>query len=232
MAFTLSKSGITTGNTIQTFHVTQSIDALTGEQAYDIKISGSLELTGSVKSQNGFIGNITGTSSYSENATLSNTVKLSNIVTTSSYTVPYISSTASAVNLYYSSTGPKYNPVTETLTVKNIQGTASIATKVEIIPSQSVILGDVYPSGSTVLTNSSLKLITGASKTGNVPKTVDINIPVLVGKTLGQTCFITTGISGSLGSSNVVVVNGLVGTTLTFESMIPNTDFYFTIIYI
>jgi hypothetical protein len=46
MAKTLSKSGITDGSTIEVSHVTQSIDALIGIDAYDITISGSLTLSG------------------------------------------------------------------------------------------------------------------------------------------------------------------------------------------
>ena len=42
MANTLSKAGITTGGTVETWHVTQSIDAFTEQEAYDIYISGSL----------------------------------------------------------------------------------------------------------------------------------------------------------------------------------------------
>jgi len=48
MAKTLDKSGITDSSTIEAWHVTQSIDALKGTDAYDITISGSLNLTGSV----------------------------------------------------------------------------------------------------------------------------------------------------------------------------------------
>ena len=44
----LSKTGITTGTTVETWHVTQSVDAFTGTEAYDITISGSLTVTGSV----------------------------------------------------------------------------------------------------------------------------------------------------------------------------------------
>ena len=39
MALTLSKTGISNGGTIQAPHVTQSVDALTGIEAYDIKIA-------------------------------------------------------------------------------------------------------------------------------------------------------------------------------------------------
>ena len=63
MALTLSKTGISNGGTIQASHVTQSVDALTGTIAYDIKISGSLALTGSVGSVNGFTGSLSGNAS-------------------------------------------------------------------------------------------------------------------------------------------------------------------------
>ena len=49
MAKTLSKTGISTGQDILAGHVTQSVDALTGTEAYDITISGSLVTTGSVQ---------------------------------------------------------------------------------------------------------------------------------------------------------------------------------------
>jgi len=42
MAITLTKSGIVNNTTIQAWHVTQSVNALTGLVAYDITISGSL----------------------------------------------------------------------------------------------------------------------------------------------------------------------------------------------
>jgi len=48
MAKTLNKTGITTGNTVRAYHVTQSVDAFTGIDAYDITISGSLNVTGSI----------------------------------------------------------------------------------------------------------------------------------------------------------------------------------------
>jgi len=48
MAKTLSKTGITNGQTIQPSHVTQSIDAFTGTEAYDITLSGSSTVSGSL----------------------------------------------------------------------------------------------------------------------------------------------------------------------------------------
>jgi hypothetical protein len=48
MANTLNKNGITTGNTVEAYHVTQSIDAFTGAVEYDISLSGSFKVTGSI----------------------------------------------------------------------------------------------------------------------------------------------------------------------------------------
>ena len=71
MALTLNKTGITNNSTIQAWHVSQSIDALTGAVAYNITISGSLKLTGSVTSQNGYTGSLYGTSSWAESSSYS-----------------------------------------------------------------------------------------------------------------------------------------------------------------
>jgi hypothetical protein len=63
MAITLSKTNIATGNIITAAEVSQSVDAFTGAVAYDITLSGSLQLTGSVKSRNGYTGSLQGTAS-------------------------------------------------------------------------------------------------------------------------------------------------------------------------
>jgi hypothetical protein len=58
----LSKSSIISGSKVEAWHVTQSIDAFTGVKEYDITLSGSLTLTGSLNF--GIIpNNILGTSS-------------------------------------------------------------------------------------------------------------------------------------------------------------------------
>jgi hypothetical protein len=64
MALTLNKTGITTGNTVEAYHVTQSIDAFTGNVAYDISLSGSFTVTGSVS--NGTNNIASGVSSHAE----------------------------------------------------------------------------------------------------------------------------------------------------------------------
>jgi hypothetical protein len=71
MANTLSKSGIFLGHEVDAWHVTQSVDAFTKVSAYDITVSGSFTLTGSLKVS----GSILGTTSES-----------ASIAITSSYT--------------------------------------------------------------------------------------------------------------------------------------------------
>lgn len=73
MAKSLSKTGVTTGTTVEAWHVTQSIDAFAGTDAYDIVLSGSLRSIGT----NELLGNtnISGSSHTikgSVNATLGN----------------------------------------------------------------------------------------------------------------------------------------------------------------
>ena len=48
MAKILDKTDILSLNTIRPYHVSQSIDAFTGIEAYDITLSGSFTLTGSL----------------------------------------------------------------------------------------------------------------------------------------------------------------------------------------
>ena len=128
MANQLSKTGIKNSQTIQAWHVTQSIDALTAAEAYNITISGSLTLTGSVSSLNGFTGNLVGTASWATEAGITTQVRPSNTVSDFGYTLPYLSGTGSLATMYYSATGPTYNPTTETITSANFEGTASLAT--------------------------------------------------------------------------------------------------------
>ena len=44
----LSNNGISSGSIVETTHITQIIDAFTGAEEYDITLSGSLTLTGSL----------------------------------------------------------------------------------------------------------------------------------------------------------------------------------------
>jgi len=62
MAKNLSLSGIQTGQAIEAKHVTQSINAFTGAEAYDITVSGSLTVQGPVQGTAGTLNNFS--SSY------------------------------------------------------------------------------------------------------------------------------------------------------------------------
>ena len=72
MAKTLTQIGIETGNVVEAYHVSQSIDAFTGVEAYDISLSGSFNMTGLINGQPGVINPLTAswaiTASYAENA--------------------------------------------------------------------------------------------------------------------------------------------------------------------
>ena len=72
MAKNLTKTGITTGNTVEAYHVTQSVDAFTAIDAYDISLSGSFNMTGSINGEPTVINPLTAsyamTASYALNA--------------------------------------------------------------------------------------------------------------------------------------------------------------------
>ena len=107
MANILSKSGITTGNTVETWHVTQSIDAFTGLEAYDITLSGSfnvvgptiiegsLNVTGSISTTPGQINNLS--ASYSLTS-ISSSYALSSSHSLTSISSSYALSASYALN--------------------------------------------------------------------------------------------------------------------------------------
>jgi hypothetical protein len=66
MANILSKTGITTGQSVDAWHITQSIDAFTKAASYDITLSGSFTLTGSFKVNGDVLGSTNRTSSVSD----------------------------------------------------------------------------------------------------------------------------------------------------------------------
>lgn len=110
MAATISKIGITTGNTVETWHVTQSIDAFTGTEAYDITLSGSfnvvgptivegsLTVTGSIFGQPGTLNILS--ASYSQFSQQSQNSISSSYSITSSYSETSISSSYAVTASY------------------------------------------------------------------------------------------------------------------------------------
>ena len=96
MANILSKAGITDNSTIRTWHVTQSIDAFTNMDAYDITISGSLTIIGDLNLDTNPTGNLIGNSAYSISSSNAN-----NALSASYSTYANISNDVTAFQLYH-----------------------------------------------------------------------------------------------------------------------------------
>ncbi len=165
MALNLSTAGIVDGQVITAAQITQSIDALTGAEAYDITISGSFTM--------GL--NTTGSGTYNRSLRAAS-VEISSLGVDNYYTIPYLSSTGSSTALIrYSGTSPSYNPVTETFKATNFLGTASfcasssLAQTASYINPTSLIPSKLAPSylmvGSATYPPSSPYAIQGASST-------------------------------------------------------------------
>jgi hypothetical protein len=71
MANTLSKTGIQDNNTIRVWHITQSVDAFTGTEAYDITLSGSLTVVGDLNLNTNPTGTLIGNAAYSPTSSYS-----------------------------------------------------------------------------------------------------------------------------------------------------------------
>ena len=125
MAKTLSKSGIIDGSTIEVSHVTQSIDALTGIDAYDITISGSLTLSGGTQ----MVGNATTATSSSHAVNADNAITATNISTgtsidTTSYLL-FVEDAESLSNPPKLNTGLTFNNSANALTTTTFIGALS-----------------------------------------------------------------------------------------------------------
>lgn len=133
MALNLSTTGIVDGQVITAAQITQSINALTGVNAYDITISGSFTLNGGTTGSGTFNRSVQ-TSQVEPNTTIP--------LTNSQYSLAFFNSTSStATPLKWSGTGPSFNPVTETLTVRNLLGTASFCASSSLAQTASFLSG-------------------------------------------------------------------------------------------
>jgi len=187
----LSKTGITTGATIQVGHVTQSVDAFTGLVSYDITISGSLTLTGSLNQ--------------------SGSIRVSNAVTASSFTGSYTGSYLGTANLTGSFTGSYTGSYLGTANLTGsfsgsftgsfigpLTGTSSAAqllsnTNPSYLPSASI--GGNFIIGALGVLAGSIKLSSGTSAV--------INPSALTGKKFQTQYWVTaTKASGSTSPSN------------------------------
>jgi len=104
--------------TVQSWHVSQSVDAFTGTSDYDITISGSLTVVGPTVGS--FTGSLQGTSSWANNATTASyalNALSSSFSTTASYiknaqTASYV---LNAISSSYSSTASYVNPLVQSV---------------------------------------------------------------------------------------------------------------------
>jgi hypothetical protein len=131
MALNLSTTGIVDGQIITAAQITQSINALTGADAYNITISGSFAMG----------SNTTGSGTYNRSLQSLQVINDTTIpLTNRDYNIALFNSTSSdATVLKYSGTGPSFNPVTETLKVTNLQGTASFCASSSLAQTASYI---------------------------------------------------------------------------------------------
>jgi len=108
MANTLTQIGIETGNIVEAYHVSQSIDAFTGTEAYDISLSGSFNMTGPINGEPGLVNPLTAsyaiTASYAKNALSASYALSSSFATTSSFatSASYALSSSFATSASYS----------------------------------------------------------------------------------------------------------------------------------
>ena len=131
MALNLSTTGIVDGQIITAAQITQSINALTGVDAYNITISGSFAMG----------SNTTGSGTYNRALQSLQVINDTTIpLTNRDYNIALFNSTSSdATVLKYSGTGPSFNPVTETLKVTNLLGTASFCASSSLAQTASYI---------------------------------------------------------------------------------------------
>jgi len=151
---TLSKTGIVNGQTVQDYHVTQSIDALTGTVGYALTVSGSFTLVGTTGS------------GYFASSLTTDQVRPSNVVSNKGYTVPYLNGTGSSSPLNYNAY-LTYNPVTDLLNTTSSQA----------ISSSRAISASYAPLGTPTDYNPTYLKIDDVSYTSSTPYAVDNTVP-------------------------------------------------------
>ena len=259
--FTPSTDEIAQNYVIESWHVSQSVDALTGAAAYDITISGSLNLTGSTLT--GSTANITSiTGSLRGIATSGSKVYIaSNTSTNTVYSLVFKNNTQALDNyheLAADTGGPLYNPSNNSLTASFFSGTltgsfsgsgqitsASYAVSSSYAVTASYLDGSVNTavvaltvSGSFIATGSTspsgpgfFKFIPGYGITNSGTQTTTINVPEITALQPGIDVFVTIGLSGSNPNNNVSY--DITGANITFRSQLPGiaTEFTYLIMY-
>ena len=151
MAKQLSLSGIQTGDAIEAKHVSQSIKAFTGAEAYDITVSGSLTVQGPVTGTAGTLNNFSSsyafkatTASYAENAANIDSASYADSALSASYahTASYVLNSISASYALSSSFAQTASYVKNAKTASYVE-TAQTASYVETAHTASYVLNAV-----------------------------------------------------------------------------------------
>jgi len=156
MANTLSKTGITDNSTIRVWHVTQSIDAFTGTEAYDITLSGSLEIQGPTNLTLPVTGTLITSASYAVTSSYSLTG-----LTASNTSYADISKDTFFLQLHH---GTFQTPTSQSVyyfSVNPLKGTG------DVLPTSSTYVGTNYPSIFTIISASVSSTVNGTKVTGS-----------------------------------------------------------------
>jgi hypothetical protein len=104
MAIILSKTGIQDNNTIRVWHITQSVDAFTGTEAYDITLSGSLTVVGDLNLNTNPTGTLIGNAAYSPTSSYSTYNITSSVASTAGVSYDILT-----FQMYHHETNPTQN---------------------------------------------------------------------------------------------------------------------------
>jgi len=132
--------------TVESWHVSQSVDAFTGASDYDITISGSLTVIGPVGSSGGFTGSLLGTSSNAVSSSFASTASFVRNAQTASYILNAVSSSfASTASFVQNAQTASYvlNAVSSSF--------ASTASFVNTLNQSVILTGSLETTGSVTL---------------------------------------------------------------------------------
>ena len=227
MANTLSKSGISTTQTIEAWHVTQSVDAFTGTKLYNISISGSLNMTGSINTPPGTINNAT--ASYS--ITASHALNAADSLFTATGISGSLGSNASLIrSLTSTGISGSWQAQTSSMTVATASYANQLYGSPSIVVNHITASGNISSSGAYYGDGSNLTGITSIN-TGSLGNTVITGSLTVSGsntfKNIGPAEFIgdttITGsliVSGSFNAFRVLTSDVIIGENAGFSQTV------------
>ncbi len=167
MAKKFTNTGISTGLTVEASQVSQSFDAFTGAQDYDIIISGSLNLTGSFENTGSFetTGSFENTGSFGNTGPFSNTGSFENtgsLTSTGSFSLSGSSNLDGDVIITGSTRQTEEIWTDSFVSASQFRGTASWATNVVNQDDNDWYNGTTYLSSSLPLSITGSILVTGS----------------------------------------------------------------------